>query len=218
MIVAIDGPAGSGKSAVGRRLAARLKLPFVDSGLFYRLLACAAQKRGLGEGAPDRVRLEQLASTLSFELSGSRLAAGGDDFTASVYSPQTSAFTSAIASFAEVRAALLPQQRRLATGGVVMAGRDIGTVVLPEADFKFFLTASTAERVRRRARQLEARGEQVDPAVLTEEVVGRDRQDSEREVAPLRAAADAQVIETDHLGVDQVVDLMYRRVSSGASA
>jgi cytidylate kinase len=129
-----------------------------------------------------------------------------------VYDPTISEVVSRVAKVAGVRLAMVAQQRALARGGVVMAGRDIGTVVFPDADHKFFLTASVAERVRRRAAQLAARGEAVDPEKMATEVTARDRMDSERTVAPLRAAEDAVVIDTDALDLDGVIAEVLRDV------
>ncbi|HVB77739.1 MAG TPA: (d)CMP kinase [Candidatus Nitrosotalea sp.] len=201
--MAIDGPAGSGKSAVGRRLASALELPFVDSGLFYRALACAIEEGSAGGAEPDPAAL---ALELEFDLGGDRIRAGGRDVTDLVYGAEISARASTLAQIPKVRSALLGQQRSLAHDpGVVMAGRDIGTVVLPWAEHKFFLTAGVEERARRRERQLRARGLAADEDALKAEISERDRQDTERAVAPLRPAADATVVETEGVALEAVV-------------
>ena len=210
MIVAIDGAVASGKSAVGRRVAEALGLPFVDTGLFYRALTRLALDQGISPG--DAEGLARLAAATPVDVAGEHVAAAGEDLTGRLYDAEVGAAVSAVSAVPGVRAALVPQQRALGRTGVVMAGRDIGTVVFPEADLKFFLTASLEERVRRRAAQYGRRGETADAAVMAREVAARDRADSERPVAPLRPAADAIVVETDGLDLDQVVRLLVDHV------
>lgn len=213
MVVAIDGVVASGKSAVGRRVAERLGLPFVDTGLFYRALTRLALDRGIG--VADARELTRLAESTPIRVEGEHVEAAGQDLTGRLYDSEVSAAASEISAVAGVRAALVPQQRALGHHGVVMAGRDIGTVVFPNADFKFFLTASLQERLRRRGRQYERRGEAFNRDVMAHEVAERDRADSQRAVAPLRAADDAVVVETDGLDLEQVVDLLLRRIAEG---
>lgn len=210
MIIAIDGGVASGKSAVGRRVAAALGLPFVDTGLMYRAVAYAALEQGVDIN--DGAALTELANRLVIRVEDRRVWLNGDQITDRVYEPRISEVVSKIAKVAGVRLALVAEQRRMARTGVVMAGRDIGTVVFPDADFKFFLTASTDERVRRRAAQLKARGEPVDEAKMRTEVLERDRIDSERTVAPLRPAEDAMILNTDHLDLDGVVGRIVAHV------
>jgi cytidylate kinase len=202
----------SGKSAVGRRLAAELGLPFIDTGLFYRAVTKVALDRGVE--LDDEEGLAGLAETLDVQVEGDQVSADGQDLTGRLYGPEVGGAVSRVAAIAGVRSALVPKQRLLAGTGVVMAGRDIGTVVFPDADFKFFLTASLDERVRRRAAQFERRGERADAAALLRDVQARDRADSRRAVAPLRAAADAEVVDTDGLDLDQVVELLASRIRS----
>jgi CMP/dCMP kinase len=210
VIVAIDGPAGSGKSAVGRRVAEALGLPFADSGLMYRAIALLARERGveLNDGAS----LTRLAGKVKLQVDGRKLWIDGQDYTDQVYSPDLSEGASLVGKVAGVRLALVAQQRALGRQGVVMAGRDIGTVVFPDTRYKFFLTASVDERVRRRAAQIEARGEVPDAAELRREVEERDRRDSQRSVAPMHPAEDAAVLDTDHLDLDGVVAEVLRRI------
>lgn len=210
MIVAIDGVVASGKSAVGRRVAQTLGLPFVDSGLFYRALTRLALDRGIDPH--DAGRLTELAGATEVHVEGDSVVAGGEDLTGRLYDNEVGVAVSPLAAVPGVRDAMVPQQRRLGAGGVVMAGRDIGTVVFPDADHKFFLTASLEERMRRRAAQYGRRGEEADEAAMLRDVAARDRYDSERTVAPLRPAADAEVIDTDGLGLDEVVELLLRRI------
>lgn len=213
MIVAIDGPAGSGKSAVGARVATALGLPFVDSGLMYRAIACLAVDRRVD--LSDGASLARLAHSVKVRIDGRAVWVDGTDYTGQVYEPELSEAASRVAKVAGVRLALVAQQRALGRGGVVMAGRDIGTVVFPDSPNKFFLTASVEERARRRAAQIEARGERADPEEMRREVVERDQRDSQRSVAPMRPADDAVVITTDHMALEEVVDLVLRRIETG---
>jgi cytidylate kinase len=208
--VAIDGPAGSGKSAVGRRVAMALEVPFVDSGLMYRAVAHEASRRGVDPG--DGAALTRLAHALRIGVDGRRVTINGQDRSEGVFRPEMSDAASRIAKVAGVRLAMVAQQRAMARGGLVMAGRDIGTVVFPDTAHKFYLTASLDERVRRRAGQIEARGERADPELLRREVEERDRRDSQRSVAPMRPAEDAFIIDTGHLTVEEVVGEVLRRI------
>ena len=210
MIVAIDGGVASGKSAVGRRVAEALGLPFVDSGLGYRAIAMLALREGVD--VDDGAELTQLAGRFRIRVDGRRVFADGEELTDGVYAPEISAVVSKVAKIAGVRLALVAQQRALGRGGVVMAGRDIGTVVFPDADFKFFLVASLEERVRRRAAQMAERGQRVDADAMRQEVEARDRLDTQRSVAPLRAAEDAIVVDTDRLDVEGVVEFVLSTI------
>jgi cytidylate kinase len=211
MIVAIDGGVASGKSAVGRRVAEALGLPFVDSGLMYRAVTKLAAERGIDPA--DALAVAQLARSVELKLDGERVWADAVELTDGIFDADHMDALPRISAIPGVREALVGQQRRLGRGGVVMAGRDIGTVVFPEADHKFFLTASLEEKVRRRAAQYEKRGEHVDAEAMRREVEARDRVDTERVVAPLRPAPDAIVIDTDNLDVDQVVDVILRLIA-----
>ena len=210
MIIAIDGGVASGKSAVGRRVADRLGLPFIDSGLMYRAITRLAAERGIDSADADAVT--KLAESVDVTVDGDRVWADGMELTEGIYDSDFAEALPRISAMPGVREALVAQQRKLGHDGVVMAGRDIGTVVFPDADHKFFLTASLDEKVRRRAAQYERRGERIDPEVMRREVETRDRVDTERAVAPLRPAPDAVVIDTDHLDVDQVVDQIVQHV------
>jgi len=213
MIIAIDGGVATGKSAVGKRVAERLGLPFVDSGLMYRAITRLAAERGIDPG--DAATVTRLAQSAELRMDGDRIWADGVELTDKIYDADFAEALPRISAIPGVREALVAQQRRMGQSGVVMAGRDIGTVVFPNADFKFFLTASLDEKVRRRAIQYERRGERVDSEVMRREVEARDRVDTERAVAPLRPAPDAIVIDTDNLDVDEVVDEIVRHVEKG---
>ncbi len=193
MVVAIDGPAGAGKSSVARALADRLGFTYLDSGAMYRCVALAALRRGLepAEVAPQ-VRIEL----------GSRVVLDGQDVTDAIRTPEVSSAASRVAAQPAVRAAMVSQQRRLlANGDWVAEGRDIGTVVAPDAELKVFLTAEAAERARRRAAELGADPEQI----LAEQAI-RDQRDETREHSPLLPAADAVVLDTTGLSLEQVVE------------
>jgi cytidylate kinase len=210
VIIAIDGGAASGKSAVGRRVADVVGLPFVDSGLMYRAVTKLAAERSIDSGDADAVT--DLARSVELKIDGERIWADGVELTEGIYDVDYSDALPKISAIPGVREALVEQQRRLGRGGVVMAGRDIGTVVFPSADHKFFLTASLDEKVRRRAAQFEKRGEHVDTEAMRREVEERDRVDTQRAVAPLRPSPDAVVIDTDDLDVEEVVNLILRHV------
>jgi cytidylate kinase len=210
MIIAIDGGVATGKSAVGKRVAERLGLPFIDSGLMYRAVTRLAAERGIDPGDADAVA--KLAHSVNLKVDGERVWADGVELTAGIYDADFADALPRVSANPGVREALVAQQRKLGRNGVVMAGRDIGTVVFPAAAYKFFLTASLDEKVRRREAQFERRGERVDPEVMRKEVETRDRVDTERAVAPLRPARDAVVIDTDALTVDQVVDRIVQHV------
>ena len=212
MIIAIDGGVATGKSAVGRRVAEALGLPFVDSGLMYRAITKLAAERGIDPR--DSESVTKLAESVQLKIDGERVWADGRELTDGIYDVDYADALPMISAMPGVRQALVAQQRLLGERGVVMAGRDIGTVVFPHAEHKFFLTASLEEKVRRRGAQFERRGERVDQEAMRREVEARDRVDSERTVAPLRAAPDAIVIDTDRLDVDEVVDLILRRLSA----
>ncbi|HEY2599686.1 MAG TPA: (d)CMP kinase [Candidatus Dormibacteraeota bacterium] len=216
MIVAIDGGVASGKSAVGKRVAQALGLPFVDSGLMYRAVTKLAAERGVELGDADA--LTELARSTELKVDGERVWADGVELTEGIFDADHMEALPRVSAIPGVRDALVAQQRRLGQGGVVMAGRDIGTVVFPGADHKFFLTASLEEKVRRRAAQYEKRGEHVDEDAMRKEVEARDRVDTQRAVAPLRPASDAIVIDTDDLTVDQVVDTILELIKERSQA
>ena len=199
MVIAIDGPAGSGKSTVAARVAAELGLPVLDSGAMYRCVALLWLAR------PQRSPAD-LAEAARMQL-GERVLLDGSDVTAQIRAPEVSRAASQLASDPEVRSALVAKQRELIAGGDWVAeGRDIGTVVAPQAELKIFLTASPDERARRRARELGA-----DPASVLAEQARRDARDSERAHSPLRPAADAITLDTTTLSAEEVVEQVLAR-------
>jgi len=203
--IAVDGPAGSGKSTVARALARRLSLPHIDTGAMYRAVTLKALERGVG--AHDGEGLQSLLDATDIDLLDGKVLLDGRDVSAEVRGGPVTASVSQVAANAPVRQWMVERQRRLVgeRGGVV-EGRDIATVVLPQADFKFFLTAAPEERARRRAAELAAEGI---PTSLEEVLTGieaRDRLDAGREVSPLRVAEGATVIDSTGRSVDDVVD------------
>lgn len=209
LVVAIDGPAGSGKSTAARRLAERLGFVLVDTGALYRGVALAAVERGIswndGEALGDLAR----SLHLDFEMKDgtSRLHFEGRDREEDIRTAEISQGASLVSRHPQVRAALLDQQRRFGgQGGVVLEGRDIGTVVFPDAEVKVFLRAAPEERARRRTEELRERGQPADYERTLAEIRQRDGQDEGRAVAPLRAADDAVTLDTTELTLDQVVD------------
>lgn len=215
VVVAIDGPAGAGKSTVTRALTGAIGYQLLDTGALYRSVALAATRAQVA--LDDGPRLAELAASLPirFELSGdvNRVFLGEDDVTAAIRSPEMSEGASVVSAVPEVRAALLDLQRDIGRGGGVVAeGRDIGTVVFPDAAVKFFLTATVAERARRRLAELLARGETTDLATVKAEIEQRDRRDSERDVAPLKQAADAILVDSTGRSVDEIVEEMVAAV------
>ena len=214
-IVAIDGPAGAGKSSVSRRLAARLGFAMVDTGAIYRTVALVARRSGVGY--QDDAALEALLPGVRIRFAppsrageGQRVFLGEEDVSAEIRTPAMSLGASAVSARPVVRSGLLDLQRRLALApenrGAVLEGRDIGTVVFPDADVKFFLTASVEERARRRHAELRARGEEIALDDVLADQIRRDRDDSQRAVAPLRPAHDAVQVDTTGLSLEAVVE------------
>jgi len=221
--IAIDGPVASGKSSAAAKLAKRLDCAFLDTGALYRAVAWLALERGLGADDEAGVveLLEREAPVIRFDESNKRpvIAAGGRELNRELFSPDIARAVSPIAAMPRVRARLVPIQRDFADDrDVVMAGRDIGTVILPDALAKFYLTASLNARVERRFHQLSARGVAVDRATLRNQIKQRDARDSGREASPLAKARDAVEIDTTKLTLDQVVDALEQRVRALAAA
>jgi cytidylate kinase len=203
-VVAIDGPAGAGKSSTSKALAARLGLRHVDTGAMYRVVGVLARDAGLSPD--DDPALRHLVDGIVFDEAGERIVVGGRDLTRTIREGDAGDWASKVSTRSVVRERLVALQRRLGEGtGVVMEGRDIGTVVFPDAAVKVFLTAAPRERARRRAAELRARGEVVDEEALTATIAERDRRDSERTQAPLRAAPDAVVLDTTGLDLEAVI-------------
>jgi cytidylate kinase len=213
VIVAIDGPAASGKSTVARLLAERLGFAYLDTGAMYRAVAVEAERRGIA--LDDARALGELARgvTIAFEHEGgsappTRVTLDGRDVTAEIRTPQADAAVSPVSAEAQVREAMVAQQRRIAAAeaDTVLEGRDIGSVVFPGAELKVFLTAGVRERARRRAADMEARGTRMSEADVQVKLEARDLYDSSRAASPLTRAADAFALDTTCMTIDQVVD------------
>lgn len=210
MIVAIDGPAGAGKSTIARMTAARRGWTYLDTGAMYRTVTLLTLEQGISPSA--REELGQLANNLEMSFQpgpdGSpRVFAGCREVTEEIRSPEVTANVSEVSAHAPVREAMVEMQRSLtAVGDVVVDGRDIGTVVCPDADVKIFLTASNSERARRRRLELRTKGIEVEQAKMEEEIAARDDYDSNRKESPLQAAEDAVMLDTTEMNIDQVVE------------
>ena len=219
-VVAIDGPAGAGKSSVSRALAARLGFTYIDSGAMYRAVGVLAHEQGVP--FDDDAELARLVDALRFEATpdGTGLAVNGRDLSDTIRRADAGDLASRVSTRPVVRERLVALQRRLGEGGgVVMEGRDIGTVVFPDAQVKVFLVADPRERAHRRAAELRARGEAVDEAAMATDIAARDQRDQSRAVAPLRPAPDAVTIDTTPLSLPEVVErlvaLVHERTAGG---
>ena len=214
--VAIDGPSGAGKSTLARAVAAELGFRYVDTGAIYRTVGCAARRRGL-DGA-DAAAIEALLGELTVEMTYDgeglqHMLLNGEDVTAEIRLPEISLYASKVSAIPAVRAFLLEMQREMARRyDVTMDGRDIGTVVLPQADVKIFLTASPEDRARRRYLELRERGTPQDYDQLLSEIRERDYNDSHRSSAPLRPAADAVLLDTTGNTFEESCALLRRTI------
>lgn len=220
VVVTIDGPAGAGKSSVAKQLARRLGYRLLDTGAIYRAVALAAHRRGVPWTDGDACAAVARALDIRFDFVGDKnhVFVDGDDVSAAIRTPEISQGSSQVSAHPPVRAALLDLQRRLAAGGgVVVEGRDTGTVVFPEAEAKFFLTASEEERARRRVAELAQAGRVVDPAETLREIRERDQRDASRDVAPMVPAADAVIVDSSVQTLEQVVDSLADQVVARAS-
>ncbi|MFS8908195.1 bifunctional pantoate--beta-alanine ligase/(d)CMP kinase [Synechococcus sp. OH2] len=215
-LIAIDGPAGAGKSSVARAVAAQLQLLYLDTGAMYRAITWLALQRGIP--LDDAEQLTQLAAQTQLTLQSgpsadepTRIWADGEEVTQAIRSPEVTRWVSQVAAVPGVRQELVKRQRFIGRdGGAVLEGRDIGTHVFPDAELKVFLTASVGERAQRRQHQLQAQGQVVSLEELKAQIEQRDRRDSERLISPLRPAPDAILIDTDHLSQAEVEDKIVR--------
>lgn len=206
IVVAIDGPAGAGKSTIAKAVAERLGYAYIDTGAMYRSVTWKFLQLGWDF---SEEKLVDLAHTMVIEFRPeakvNRVFVDGAEVTEAIRTPQVTKLVSRVAAIGGVRAAMVVQQRRMGeAGGVLMDGRDIGTVVFPQAELKIFLTASVEERARRRYAEMVAKGQGVDLQQLQAEIADRDRQDSERAISPLKQAEDALLLDTSNMSIEEV--------------
>lgn len=217
MIVTIDGPSGAGKGTISQLLAEKLGAQLLDSGALYRLVALVSLKLGI---APDDVQaLAEQARRLNVRFlsgeDGIQVQLDGEDVSRAIREERVGIQASKIAAIPEVREALLQRQRDFASAGNLVAdGRDMGTTVFPDADVKFFLTASPQARAERRYRQLAKRGEKVDMEKLIQDIIDRDLRDQSRATSPLKPAADAILVDSTEMGIDEVLAFVLRHIKS----
>lgn len=214
MIVTIDGPAGSGKSTAARMLAMRLGIRFLDTGAMYRAVALAGLRARIDPA--DEPAVGRLAGELQIEFERERILCDGEDVSDSIRTSEITNASSKVALIPEVRAAMVRLQRRAAQGeNIVTEGRDQGTVVFPEAEFKFFLTANDEVRAERRLRDHHATGDAISRKEMLAQLRERDERDKGRAIAPLRPADDAVVIDTSDLSVEEMLAEMERTIAGG---
>jgi CMP/dCMP kinase len=218
VVVAIDGPAGAGKSTIARRLAEKLGFTYIDTGAMYRAVALWALRQGVD--SHDMHRMEQLALAADIKLTPGKIHLNGEDVSEAIRAPEVSNGASRVAVLSGVRRALVAKQRAIGErSSVVMEGRDIGTVVFPDADVKIFLDARLEERVRRRLLEEQAKGTTIDESALAKQMNERDRRDSTRADAPLTQAPDAVYLDSTALNIDEVEEAILKivraRVTNG---
>lgn len=218
IVVAIDGPAGAGKSTIAKLAAEKLGYAYIDTGAMYRSVAW----KFLQTGNPfDEDFISGLSKTMLIDFKPeakiNRVFVDGTEVTDAIRTPEVTAIVSRVAAIGAVREAMVDQQRRMGeAGGVLMDGRDIGTVVFPNAQLKIFLTASVEERARRRYAEMVAKGQQVDLQQLQADIAERDKQDSERAISPLRQAEDALLLDTSDMGISEVTERILQLVQERA--
>lgn len=204
IIVTIDGPAGAGKSTTAKAVAEKTGLPYLDTGALYRAVAWKLDKEGV---APeDGEKIAETLKDFKIEVAGGKVTADGEDVTRAIRTARVDSIVSAYAARPEVRDALAGFQRAQAANGLVADGRDMGTVIFPDAELKIFLTASAEERARRRCAEREAKGESADYDEILKQVIERDRYDMTREIAPLRPAQGCVILDSTDMSASEVVD------------
>lgn len=210
--IAIDGPAGSGKSTVARRVAEKLGLLYLDSGAMYRAVTLLALQEGLAADSPkliDRVK----ACHIEFTDNGRTILLDTEDVSAQIRTPAVNRLVADVAKIPEIRREIVKHQQRIgAEGSIIAEGRDLTTIVFPNADFKFYLDASATERAKRRLAELQAQNEEATLAAVAAEIRERDEKDTTREHSPLRTAPDAIVVDTTDKTIEEVVDFLIARV------
>lgn len=211
--VAIDGPAGAGKSTIAKEVAQRFHLMYINTGYMYRAVTLIALEKGISYN--DTSKLKKLILSMDMKFNGSNLIVNNEDVTEKITTPNISKNVSNFAAVAEVRKILVAMQQTMAEKyEVVMDGRDIGTVVLKDAPFKFFLTASPEERANRRYNELKEKGNTVNYENILKDIKERDYIDTHREIDPLRKAEDAIEIDSSNMSISQVVDYISHAISS----
>ena len=213
--IAIDGPSGAGKSTVAKAVARELGIIYVDTGALYRTIGYFVRSRDVDPKDPDGVAalLPEISVELKYENGRQIVCLNGEDLGDRIRTPEMSMYASAVSAIPAVRAFLLETQRKIAReNSVIMDGRDIGTVILPNADCKIYLTASAECRAKRRYDELLARGQEVDFDALHAEIVQRDKQDSERKIAPLKKADDAIEVDTSSMTIEEVVAFIKGKI------
>lgn len=213
LVVAIDGPAGAGKSTVAQLAARKLGCTYIDTGAMYRAVAWKTLQRK--QPVTDELILDVVKDVhveLAYVEGKTTVSVDGTDVTGEIRTPEVTAIVSQVAALGPVRSRMVELQRRMAArGSVLMDGRDIATSVLPDANVKIFLTASIEERARRRFKEMQAKGYDVSLEELQKDIAARDKADSEREISPLVQAPDAELLDTSHMGIDEVVQAIIDR-------
>ncbi len=219
-IIAIDGPVGAGKSVAARALARALGFSYLNTGAMYRAVAIAAREAGVSpEDADVEARLAPVLAAIKIKFDGESIFLNRRDVTAIVSEPEVGELASRFSAIASVRARMRELQRAAgADGGVVMEGRDIGTAIFPDAEFKFFLVADVKTRARRRFEELKKKGASIAEDEVLEQLIERDRRDSGRELAPLKRADDATEIDSTKLSIDAVVAAMKAKINARINA
>ena len=219
-IVTIDGPSGAGKSTISKLLAAELHYTYLDTGAMYRVVGLQVERSGFDlEAENGREKLVQLLATLEMKMAPgeegqeTRVFLHGEDVSDAIRTPEMAMVASRVSAEPEVRKKLTEMQRAIGQNGAIVAeGRDMGTIVFPEASYKFFLDATPAERAKRRQQQLMEQGQRVEYGELLTQIQKRDRDDSSRALAPLKPAPDAVVIDSSEMSIDEVVSFMLKTV------
>lgn len=215
--IALDGPAGAGKSTIAKIIAKRLNLPYLDTGAMYRAMALCALSEGVSLTDAEKVDelLNRTDIRVVYESDGQHVLINGEDVTGRLREEEIGKGASLISKLRCVRDKLAGMQRNIAyETHAVLDGREIGTFVIPETPYKFYITATAEERAKRRVRQLEEKGEQPDYELILRDIEARDYQDSHRDYAPLRQAEDAVLIDTTHMSIDEAVDAVLRALEA----
>ncbi|MCR5737337.1 MAG: (d)CMP kinase [Eubacterium sp.] len=214
--IAIDGPAGAGKSTIAKIVAKKLEFIYVDTGAMYRTLALACFRAGISANQEADVikKCESVTVSLGYEDGTQKVYLNGEDVSSEIRQEEIGNMTSAIAVYAPIRELMVSMQRKLAAeNNVVMDGRDIGTVVLPNADLKIYLTASARTRAERRYKELVEKGQECDIDAIEADIKERDYRDMHREIAPLKQADDAELLDSSNMDIDQVVEAIISKVN-----